>query len=85
MAADSEDIVADYKTIRAELKAFNPALLEKPEYILVSRSDTVDEKQLKKILTKAKKINKNAAPISIHNWEQIQVVKEILNELDKEK
>ncbi|NTW26976.1 MAG: GTPase ObgE [Candidatus Moranbacteria bacterium] len=85
LAADSEDIVADYKTIRAELKAFNPALLEKPEYILVSRSDTVDEKQLKKILTKAKKINKNAAPISIHNWEQIQVVKEILNELDKEK
>lgn len=85
LAADSEDILADYKTIRAELKAFNSALLEKPEYVLVSRSDMVDEKTLKKILTKAKKINKNAAPISIHNWEQIQKVKEILNELDKEK
>jgi len=85
LAADSEDILADYKTIRAELAAFNPELIEKPEYILVSRSDTVDEKQLKKILTKAKKINKNAIPISIHNWEQLQVVKEILNELDKQK
>ena len=85
LAADSEDIVADYKTIRSELEAFNPALLEKPEYILVSRSDMVDEKELKKILTKAKKINKNAAPISIHNWDQIQKVKEILNKMDEEK
>jgi GTP-binding protein len=85
LAADSEDIKADYKTIQAELKAFNPELLEKPEYIFVSRSDTVSEKELKKILTKAKKINKNAIPISIHNWEQLQVVKEMLNEMDKEK
>ncbi|MDD5397007.1 MAG: GTPase ObgE [Candidatus Moranbacteria bacterium] len=85
LAADSENIVADYKTIREELKAFNPELLEKPEYIFVSRSDTVSEKDLKKILTKAKKINKNAIPISIHNWDQLQVVKEILNKLDEEK
>jgi len=85
LAADSEDIKADYKTIRAELKAFNPKLLEKPEYIFVSRSDMVSEKELKKIITKAKKINKNAIPISIHNWEQLQVVKEMLNEMDKEK
>ena len=85
LAADSEDIMADYKTIRAELKAFNLALLEKPEYILVSRSDMVDEKQLKKIITRAKKINKNAAPISIHNWDQIQKIKEILNKMDEEK
>jgi GTP-binding protein len=85
LAADSEDIKADYKTIRNELKAYNPALLDKPEYILVSRSDTVDEKELKKILTKAKKINKNAIPISIHNWDQLHIVKEILNKLDEEK
>ena len=85
LAADSEDIVADYKTIRAELGAFNPELLEKPEYILVSRSDMISEKDLKKILTKAKRINKNAIPISIHNWDQLQKVKEVLNELDKEK
>ena len=85
LAADSENILTDYKTIRAELKAYNPNLLEKPEHILVSRSDMVTEKDLKKILTKAKKINANAMPISIHNWEQLQKVKELLNELDKEK
>lgn len=85
LAADSEDIIKDYKTIRAELEAYNPQLLEKPEHILVSRSDMIEEKELKKVLTKARKINKNAMPISIHNWDQIQKVKELLNELDKEK
>lgn len=85
LAADSEDIMRDYKTIRAELKAFNPALLEKPEFILISRSDMVNEKELKKILTKANKINGDALPISIHNWDQLQKIKEMLNELDKEK
>lgn len=85
LAADSEDIARDYKTIRAELKAFNPELLEKPEHILISRSDMVEEKELKKILTKAKKINKNAIPISIHNWDQLQKVKEMLNKMDEEK
>ncbi len=85
LAADSEDITADYKTIRAELGAFNPTLLEKPEYILVSRSDTVTPEILKEKLKEAKKINKKAIPISIHNWDELQKVKNILNELDKEK
>ena len=85
LAADSQDIMTDYKTIRAELAAYNPALLEKPEYILISRSDTVNEKELKKIFTKAKKLSKNVMPISIHNWDQLQKVKELLNDLDKEK
>ena len=85
LAADSENITADYKTIRAELAAFNPELLEKPEYILVSRSDTVTPEILKKKIKEAKKINKNAISISIHNWEELQKVKEILNKLDQEK
>ncbi|KKQ45702.1 MAG: GTPase obg [Candidatus Moranbacteria bacterium GW2011_GWC2_37_8] len=85
LAADSEDITADYKTIRAELGSFNPTLLEKPEYIVVSRSDTVTPEILKEKLKEAKKINKKAIPISIHDWDEIQKVKNILNELEKEK
>lgn len=85
LAADSEDIMADYKTIRKELESYNPALLEKPQYILISRSDLVSEKDLKKILTKAKKLSKNVLPISIHDWDQLQKVKELLNELDSQK
>lgn len=79
LAADSENIIKDYKAIRKELKQFNPKLLEKPEYIIVSRSDTVTPKELKKILAKAKKISKNAIAISIHDWDSMEKIKDILN------
>ena len=82
LAADSENILKDYKTIRKELGAFNKELLEKPEYILLSRSDTVSPAELKKQLKKAQKINTAAIAISIHDWDSIERVKEILNEIE---
>jgi len=85
LAADSEDIAKDYKAIRKELKQFNPELLEKPEYIVISRSDTVTPEELKKKLAKAKKISKNAIAISIHDWDSVEKIKEILNNIENKK
>ena len=42
----SEDVVKDYKTIREELKEYNPELLEKKEIILLTKTDLVDEKEI---------------------------------------
>lgn len=42
VAADSADPLHDYDTVRAELGAYNPALLEKPEWVVVSRADERD-------------------------------------------
>lgn len=85
LAADSEDIVKDYKSIRKELATFNKELLEKPEYIIISRSDTVTPEVLKKKLAKAKKISKNAIAISIHDWDSVEKIKEILNNIENKK
>lgn len=85
LAADSDDIAKDYKAIRKELKQFNPELLEKPEYIVISRSDTVTPEELKKKLAKAKKISKNAIAISIHDWDSVEKIKEILNNIENKK
>lgn len=82
LAADSEDVIKDYKAIRKELKQFNPELLKKPEYIIISRSDTVTPEELKKKLAKAKKISKNAIAISIHDWDSVEKIKEILNKIE---
>lgn len=40
--AQSTDPAGDYQAIRSELKAFDPALLERPEIVAISRIDTVD-------------------------------------------
>ena len=85
LAADSEDIKKDYQAIRKELKQFNPELLEKPEYIIISRADTISEKELEKILKKAKKINSDAIAISIHDWDSMENIKNILNKIENKK
>lgn len=85
LSAESENIVEDYKTIRKELEKYNPILLEKPEYIFISKTDIVSPEELKKKIKKLEKISSNILPISIHDWDSIQKVKELLNQIEKEK
>ena len=85
IAADSTDIEADYKTIRAELSAHNPELAKKKEYLIISKSDMVEEKELKKLLTKAKKLNPEVFAISVIDDESLEPLKKILNQIAEEK
>jgi GTP-binding protein len=85
LSAESENPVSDYKTIRKELKAYNPLLLEKPEYIFLSKTDLVSPEELKKKIKLLKKISAKIIPISIHDWDSIQKVKELLNKIEKDK
>lgn len=39
ISAESEDILKDYQTIRTELQAFNPNLVQKKEIILITKTD----------------------------------------------
>ena len=77
--------MTDYKTIRKELGAYNKALLKKPEYIFISKSDDVPAKTLKKVVTALKKSNPKVLPISIYDYDSIEKVKTILNKLAKQK
>ena len=85
VAADSVDPVLDYKTVRSELGAYNKLLLEKPEYLFISKKDTVSSDIVAKAAEKLKELNKNATPISIFSRESIELVRKILNNLILEK
>ncbi|MDD5145230.1 MAG: GTPase ObgE [Candidatus Pacebacteria bacterium] len=85
IAADSADPVLDYKTVRGELEAYNKLLLEKKEYIFVSKSDAVSQDAADKIIDKLEKLNQNVMLISIYDWDSIERVKKILNDLISEK
>ena len=56
ISAESADIKKDYETIRAELKAHNPELIKKPEYLIITKTDTVSPTELKKLITTAQKL-----------------------------
>ncbi|MBZ1345448.1 MAG: GTPase ObgE [Candidatus Nealsonbacteria bacterium] len=85
VAADSANPVADYKTVRSELGAYNKLLLEKPEYVLVSKKDVVSPDIAREVVENLEELNKNTTPISIFDWDSIKLVKKILNDLILEK
>ncbi|MCX6759323.1 MAG: GTPase ObgE [Candidatus Nealsonbacteria bacterium] len=85
VAADSADPVEDYKTVRGELGAYNKMLLEKPEYVFLSKKDAVSETAADKTSEKIKELNKNITQISIFDWDSIDLVRKILNDLILEK
>jgi GTP-binding protein len=85
VAADSTDPVSDYKTVRGELEAYNKMLLEKPEYVFLSKKDAVSEAAANEASEKLKELNKNITQISIFDWDSIELVRKILNDLILEK
>lgn len=85
IAADSESPAKDYKTVRKELASHHKKLLEKPEYVFLTQSDSVDPKDLKKKITALKKLNKSVISISIYDFDSIEQVKKILQGLEREK
>lgn len=83
--ASSADPVGDYKIIRKELGDYNAALLTKPEYLLLSRADTISEKELKTKVAALKKLNKNTLPVSAIDDKSSAKLKKILDKLAKAK
>jgi len=85
VSADSVDPIKDYKTVRKELSEYNKELLEKDEYVFLSKSDTTSPEIISKISKDFNKIKKEITPISIIDFESVDSVKKILNKLISEK
>lgn len=81
IAADSADPVATYKIIRAELAAYEAQLIDKDEYILLTKSDLVDAKTLKKQMTALKKLKRPLLAVSIHDTDQLNQLKKLLDSI----
>ncbi|OHA66104.1 MAG: Obg family GTPase CgtA [Candidatus Wildermuthbacteria bacterium RIFCSPHIGHO2_01_FULL_49_22b] len=76
--ATSDDHVRDYKIIRGELGKYNPKLLEKDEYVFLSKSDEVSEAELKSAVKKLKVAGVIAKPLSIIDDGLLLPVRKIL-------
>ena len=85
ISAESLDPAKDYQVIRNELAAYNKELLEKPEYVFLSKADLFDKKEITKKLGQLKKIGKKAIPISVIDDESIKLIEKILRDIIKQK
>lgn len=83
ISADAEDPIEDYKTVRKELGEYNKDLLEKQEFVFISKTDLVDGKKIKEIIKKLKKLNPSVSAISIYDDDSLESVKKVLNGIGK--
>jgi GTP-binding protein len=59
------DVVKNYKTIRAELKAYGNGLEEKPELVVLNKCDALSEDEKKEKLAKLKRAAKGSKVVAI--------------------
>lgn len=78
ISVESENVLKDYKTVRKELGNFNKELVTKPEVVLLTKTDLVEEKELAKMVKKLKTVNKNVFTVSIHDWDSMESVKKVI-------
>lgn len=85
VSAESSAPLGDYKTVRKELGTYNKLLLEKPEYIFISKSDAASPEIIKNIKKEFKKIGKEVSEISIIDEGSLKNIKKILNDVIDDK
>ena len=74
ISLEQEDIVKGYKTVLAELKAYSPELAQKPQAVILTKTDTVDPPTLKKKLAMAKKFCPHVFAVSILDDASLKVL-----------
>jgi len=81
VGSDSENPVGDYETIRNELGEYDKELLERPEMILITKSDLVPAEKLKKIERQLKKTKRGILMTSIYDYDSLEKLKEKLHNI----
>lgn len=67
-----------YKIIRSELENYGEGLDNKPEMLILTKTDMVDESTLKKAVKIAKKLNKNVETVSVLDDKSIKLLGEAI-------
>ena len=79
ISLENEDLMSTYTMIRDELKQFDPELVEKPEIIVLTKTDLCDDLSVIETAQKEmQKINPDVYPISFLDDPSIQQLKDVL-------
>ena len=72
LSSESEDLVKDYKVVRKELELYNKEIVDKPEIILLTKTDMISKEDMEAKLKALSKLGKEVFPMSILNDELVQ-------------
>ena len=75
VSVEDKNIDKDYKTIRKELKGYHENLSEKPELLVLTKTDTISPENLKELIEEAKSINPDTFSVSVLDNEAVELLK----------
>jgi GTP-binding protein len=78
ISSETQDPIRDYQIIRKELKDFKSELADKPEIIILTKTDVADPSHLKDLMNKLSKKNKTVIPVSIHDFQSLKELKDLM-------
>lgn len=78
ISAEREDVLEAYKTIRDELSAYNQHLLEKKEFIVLTKSDLLSERELSTRLDLLHGVTSDVVVVSVLDDESINTLRKTL-------
>jgi GTP-binding protein len=85
ISSESQYPLVDYKVIRKELEIYNEELLLKPEYVFLTKTDLLPERDIKKKVALLKKTGKEVLAISIIDEKSLKLVEALLREIIRQK
>lgn len=85
VSVESDNPVKDHEIVRRELGKYNKKLLNKKEYIFLSKCDLIEPKEIKKKINELKKINQEVMAISILDDDSMKKVRKILEGIIRRK
>ena len=84
VSLENEDIKAVYKTVRNEIKKYDPILFKKKEILILTKNDVVSADELKKKIKIAEKLNDTVFTASLYDDNSIKELQDKLIKLLKE-
>lgn len=84
ISLENPDVAKVYKVIRKELKQFDPELVNKPEVVILTKTDTVSREVLDEALSKMKKLCPTVLTVSVYDLDGLKALSKKIISLLKE-
>lgn len=85
VSVENEDVLEAYQTVREELEKYNPTLLQKREYVFLSKCDLVSKDDVQKKMEQLKQVATYEDVLSLETGEGLDKVKKILSRVGENK
>lgn len=78
ISCESTDVLEDYNVVREEMKKYNAEIVNKPEIIILTKTDTTTPEIVKKYTDILKKKSKTVIAVSIHDLDSLENLKKVI-------